>query len=327
MSRINHRILRIGMFVIFALLVCIGIPGSAGQSQAKPSAGLSLDLYPSSQETPYVCLGKPVRGWFIVNAGQNEPNLSNPQAPITPTQIQVSASSPLVGSLSKASWTINSSFGTKGFTYTPAKTGSEHLIFSAQMLNTAGPQVVKNIDFKVINCHYRITIHSEFHNLQGGITSNIFYDGDGTLDLVPNGTGSAWSIMGYGTTSLEEYVDGTEGDVTCVTTSPGKGAGSFWIEGSGDPSTKLKPVFHFTDIITSVGQTCTDKGKGKTMESGIPSTGWLPNSGAGGAVGDIDFSTQGGQKELDVSKVSDARWVEGSNTGSMSITIAPEASK
>lgn len=323
MFRINRPILRVGTVVLCALLVCIALLGIAGRSQARQASGLSLDLYPQNQEIPFACLGKPLRGWFIVNAVTQEPVLSDP---LKPTQIQVTASPPLAGTLSSSSWTIQGSMGSKGFTYTPAKTGSEHLQFTAAVLNAASAPLVKSIDFKVVNCRYQITITGEIQNLQGGITSNIFYNGEGTLSLTQNG-GSGWSIMGRGTTTLEEYVDGTEGDVTCVTTSPGTGTGSFWIEGEADPAAKLKPVFHFTDIRTGVGQSCKDSGNGKTQSGAIPSTGWLPNSGSGGVVKGLEFLAQGEQKSLDVSQVNDARWVEGSSTGTMQISIEPEANK
>ncbi len=328
MVRVNRRVVRVGTFVVFAILLCLG--SFAGMSQAlaqQDSGGLYIDLYPSGKEVAYACVGKPIQGWFIVSTGATETSLSNPLALLTPSLVQVWTTPPLVGTLSKDSWTISSASATRRFTYTPTKEGEEHLIFRAWILDSSPSPLAKNIDLTVIQCRYRITVHGEFHNRQGSIDSNIFYDGQGLVDLVPNEKGTGWDIKGRGTTQLEEYVDGTEGDVTCVTSAPGKGSSSFLVEGYAVPSVTLNPTFRFRDITTGVGQTCTDKGKGKTMAGGIPLTGWLVNSAENGMLWDLEFSAQGESKQLPISAVNDTRWTDGNNIGSMKIEIMPEAGK
>jgi hypothetical protein len=329
MFRINYRVLQVGTFAVFAILFCVRLLGDTSQSQAKQdsSGGLFFDLTPASNEVPYACLGKPIQGWFIVGTESKPPSLPDPLAPLVLFQIQVWTTPPLVGTLSKDSWTIQSTYASKRFTYTPTKTGDENFSFNAWILDSPDSPLVKNIELTVINCRFRISIHGEFHNMQGSINADIFYDGEGYLDLVQNDKDSGWSIMGYGTTTLTEYVDGTEGDVTCSTSAPGQGSGEFWVDGEAEPSARLNPVFRFTDILTSVGQTCTDKGKGKTMANTIRSTGWLPNSNGNGVLGDLEFSPQGDNQELPISAVNDFRWTQGSNTGSMTITITPETNK
>ncbi len=264
--------------------------------------GLVFELYPSKNEVKYACVGKPVQGWWTVST-EMDTSLSNPLAPLVPFQIQVWSTPPLIGKLSKDSWSIRNTAASKTFTYTPTKTGDEHLIFNAWILDSSPAPLARSIDLTVVNCRYRVDIHAEIQNIQGSINSNIFYDGTGFMDLVPN-KDSTWTIKGRGTTQLEEYVDGTEGDVTCVTTSPGTGSGSFYIEGEGDPSTSLNPVFRFTDIQTSVGQSCNDRGKGKTMPSSIPTTGWLPNSAGQGVLYDLQFSPKGESKDLPFSRLT-----------------------
>lgn len=317
--------LRFGLFSPIVILFFLGLFGTASQAQAMQGsgAGLVFDLYPANKEVAYGCVRKPIRGWFTVSTS-GETSISNPLAPLVPSQVQVWTTPPLVGTLSNDSWTIKSSPVTKRFTYTPTKTGDEHLTFHAMIFDSPNSPLAKNMDLTVIQCRFKVTVHGEFQNRQGSINSNIFYDGEGYLELVQNDGDTGWTLKGRGTTKLEEYVDGTEGDVTCQTTSPGKGAGIFYVEGDAVPSVRLNPIFRFTDILTSVGQVCTDKGKGKTMGNSIPLTGWLPNSAGSGVLWDLEFPGQGGSLDLPISAVDDTRWVTGGSIGSMQITITPE---
>jgi hypothetical protein len=294
------------------------------QAQAAENSELSFELYPSGKDVTHACVGKPIEGYFFVKAGGTEASAPDPLAPLTPPVIQVWATPPLVGTLSKDSWTFSSGRGDKSFTYTPTKEGEEHIDFRAWILDASTSPLVETIELKVIQCRYRIFIHGEFQNRQGSIDSRITYDGQGYLDLVQNEKGSGWDIKGRGTIQLEEYVDGTEGDVECVTTAPGKGSSSFLVEGYAIPSETLYPAFRFRDITTGVAQSCTDKGKGKTMAWGIPITGWLVNSAGNGWVEDLEFSAKGESKVLPMSQVNDTRWTDGNNVGSFKIEIMPE---
>lgn len=317
--RIHRRGWRVAAFAVFAMLLCAGALGSASQVKAGEDAKTGLYFYLYPDQVPYACVGKPIQMYFLAGVKQED---SGPLASLVPPEIRVTALDPLVGKLSKRSWTINRFDTAKRFTYTPTKTGDETLIF---YIDTPGGQLDQTLTFPVIYCRYRVSIHSEIQNIQGGIHTNIFYDGQGRLDVSRNDGDSGWTISGYGTTTFEGYSDGTEGDLTCVTTSPGKGAGTFWIDGDGDPSAKLKPVFHFTDIGAGVGLACKNK-KGAQTGS-VPRIGWLPNAGQSGVLTDLAFNPKGDNRDLDISQFNDTRWTDGANQGNMLITIVPETSQ
>jgi hypothetical protein len=336
MFRVKRWVLRLGAFVLFAILLCIGAPGNASKVQAAqgPGGELYFDLYSVNNDLQFACVGKPINGSFLTGVQGNEPSAADPLAPLVPPEIRVTVPvDPLVGTLSKRSWTINSvnTFKSWKFTYTPTKTGDEDLVFDAMLANSPNPVITKHASFPVIYCRYKVSIHGEFENVQGGIRSDFWYDGEGHFDLSPRGgkgyqdPGSGFPIYGTGIAKLEAYSDGTdELGTTCTTTSPGQGSSTFFIDGDGAPSSTLKLNFYFGDIITSIGQTCRGK---RTGAWGIPRIGWLPNSAQGGEVKDLTFSPKGESKDLDISAVNDTRFTAGSNNGTMSITVLPEVPK
>jgi hypothetical protein len=325
MFRFYGRLRRLGTLTLLVIVLCSSLTGIASPTQAG-SDEIFFSLSPEGNELQFACVGKSTEMFFLAQLIDS----GDPLAPLTSQEIRVvNAIPPSVGKLSQRTWTIPArNAKLMRFTYTGSKPGREELVFDAAVLDGGEPAssatVTKSVSFPVVHCRYKVTVHSEILNSQGGISTNIFYDGEGHFDLLPKekgdpGPGSP--IFGTGVAKVEINVDGTASRTTCVTTSPGKGSNNFLISGDGDPNTMFNLTLQFGDIMTSVGQSCN----GRAWS--IPRIGWLPNSAESGLVKDLQFSPKGDNQELPISAVNDTRYTEGANQGSMLITVLPEDAK
>lgn len=315
-------ILSLFTLLILAAAFYLGASETAAPVEASDDQGASTFFALFPDEIVYACVGKPIKMLFYV--GVEEADLG-PLASLNPPDIQVLADQPVLGTLSSREWRIRSNFKQQVFTYTPTKTGIEHLSI---YVNNPKRVATQERVFPIIYCKYKISIHSEIQNQQaakGAITSNIFYDGEGHLDISKEKGSSKYTLRGYGTTTFEAYSDGTEGGMTCVTTSPGKASGTFYVDGEGDPTEYLLPTFHFDDVGAAVGIFCSNK-KG-SQPGTIPRLAWLPNAAQSGVIKGLRFKVAGDNKDLGIGEFNDLRWLQGSNSGDMLITITPEMSK
>ncbi len=329
MHRPLHRTLRLIGLAAWIGLLCAGFLGVTSQVQAAKQnpGGLFLYLHPENDRVPYACVGKPITGTFRTGLDDIDSDVAEPLWQLTPPDIVVNADGPRVGTLSRTSWTIHSFNEEKYWTYTPTKPGDEQLVFKSRIpQNPSYATVTQSAWFPVINCRYRLSIHGEIKNAQGGIDTNMFYDAEGHFDLTKKNKDSSFVIRGFGVTSIEAFSDGTEGDVRCITSEPGKGAGSLRIQGESDASSNLNLTLRFGDTATGVPQTCTKDGKSRPW--GVRKVGFLPSGDAEGVLADLEFPPLGGNLELGVGgAVNDRRWIQGATTGDLLITVVPVTSK
>ncbi len=320
MHRLFLRALRLGELAVLLILLGAGTAGMSAPVQAAESydGELYFMVFPENDDVTYACVGEPFQGFFMAGI-EKEASNPDPLAPLVPPEIHVNTDTPKVGTLSQSKWTVKPGRVIR-FTYTPTKVGDEDLLFDASIPNSSYKPITTEGRFPVLNCHYKLSIQSQIDNIQGGIKTAIFYDANGHFDLLPQ-KNYPLKIKGYGETKFLATTNGTEGDVTCVTTEPAEASGTLEVEGQADPDNSLLLTLRFSDTGSGAGPQC--KKGNKTGVAPIRYYGWLPTGKQEGVLQELRFAVGGDSVTLGINAFNDRRWVQGTNSGIMLIEVEP----